>query len=149
MTANIPDRFLADDGDLDEPLSRAEVEDLFAPGTVILQSARAYHVDRLMEGPELLGTVESDDSLWVTFEESRQAVEVGNALHHLDTGSWIYEGEPDRIEAEWVACDECGQYRPPGETVGAYIPGYQFCGNGCRDDWIERQQRSHSASSGP
>jgi hypothetical protein len=139
MNTGIPERFTDEDGELAEPLSREEVEDLFSPGTVVLSRGRAYHVDELLSGPELLGTVEDDDSLWVTTEEGGTALVVGNALHSLVSGPWTYARDPEEVYEEWVECDECGIYRRPGGVVGEFVPGASFCSEDCRDTRLDRE----------
>lgn len=122
--------------DLSGTLSRDEVEDLFAPGTLIGQGSRAYTVDDLVPGPELLGTVEDDTSLWVTFEESKKTFEVGNALHYLKDGGWrIVDADAEA----YLRCSECDTLvRDGGYThSGAFVEDADFCSEECRDRYLD------------
>ena len=139
MNTGILERFTDEDGELNEPLSREEVEDLFSPGTVLLDRGRAYHIAELLSGPELLGTVEGDYSLWVATEEGGSAFVVGNVLHKLVSGAWTYVRDPEEVYEEWVECDECGIYRRPGGVVGEFAPGASFCSEDCRDAYLDRE----------
>lgn len=141
MTAladHVPERFLTADGQLAEPFSREEVEDLFAPGTIIRSRNYAYTVDALVSGPDLLGTVEDDSSLWITFEQATAAFEVGNGLQALTDGAWTI-GDSETVAQTHIECSECDKLVHEARARGQFVPDRAFCSEACLDDYLDRE----------
>lgn len=126
------------DTDLDRTLSRAEVEDLFAPGTPIVSRSVVDYVAGLERGGDLFGFDEDEEffTLWVTFERSRAAILVGNALHYLSEGSWrILDAEDLSGYVECVECEALVRIGSPSH-FGAFVAEADFCSEPCRDDYL-------------